>query len=559
MAQLSIHVNVLRLFDVMESIQDSKCTLFLVLELAKGGELFDRIAIDQGASEEVAKNYLGQLLEGLQHCHAQGVCHRDLKPENLLLADDDGCLLKIADFGLSATFRNVDEPLRGGATPLTRTLQSVVGSPFYVAPEVLASQGYDGSKADVWSVGVILYAMLAGNLPFGKDLAVCVRFAKFKQWIETQPLSAPPTWLFPAKASEDVKALLVSMLNPNPTFRISVQEALEHKWVGKKKAEIPPGPPIDKTHSPPSGLYQMLAADCSQSAASPSPTRKASRPMDMFSSPPISNESRNGSPRLESLICDPTDVLEKQLGAIDLRICRKRRKSYPPSGPSGSTGGIDEASGVSSSLPADYKADQSYLIPDQSAACMTPPRMIEEQVVGTPNGSLWSLESPSPHNGSFLMDMFRANANKGAEEPPAFVDHVRRSTRFVTSLPAAEVLGGIEDIINSGAIPLPPPFELQETHMCWDDFRLEVRWDSVLVYSVHVFLLMGEEDSSRCDYLVEFRRGQMEIFDFKRYYETVLERLSRYIKDDPRVLDYRATGVLPDSSTGFSFFPFSDE
>lgn len=158
---------------------------------------------------------------------------------------------------------------------------------------------------------------------------------------------------------------------------------------------------------------------------------------------------------------------------------------------------------------------------------------------------MWGLEPPSSsHNGSFMMEMFPPNT-KGAEEPPTFVDHIRRSTRFVTSLPPAEVLGGIEDIVNSGSIPLLPPFEHQETRMSWEDFRLEVRWDSCLVYSVHVFLIADTEPDERSDYLVEFRRGHMEIFDFKRYYESVLERLSRYVKDDPRVLDFNATGILP--------------
>ena len=97
------HQNVLRLEEVLELVQDSKSTIFLVLELASGGELFDRIRVDEGCNEAVARNYFLQLLSGVEYCHARGVCHRDLKPENLLLADNrDGAVLKIADFGLSA-------------------------------------------------------------------------------------------------------------------------------------------------------------------------------------------------------------------------------------------------------------------------------------------------------------------------------------------------------------------------------------------------------------------------------------------------------------------------
>ena len=223
MSKLNGHPNVLSLMEVLEYVQDSKTSIFLVLELASGGELFDRIAIDRGTDEDIARHYYRQLLQGIRYCHSKGVCHRDLKPENLLLSDDDEePTLKIADFGLSSAMGG-----RGAATtqPATqlRRLKSVVGSPHYVAPEVLNdnSDGYEGTycssakrenfnffsfsrfyyvtqitrislenelsnvhsimtklehlrsntgtKADVWSSAVILYALLAGNLLFGQN------------------------------------------------------------------------------------------------------------------------------------------------------------------------------------------------------------------------------------------------------------------------------------------------------------------------------------------------------------------------------------------------------
>ena len=105
MSKLKHHINVLKLDEVLELVQDTKSTIFLILELAAGGELFDRIQIDRGTEETTALAYFKQLLSGVEHCHKAGVCHRDLKPENLLLADiEDGAVLKIADFGLSALF-----------------------------------------------------------------------------------------------------------------------------------------------------------------------------------------------------------------------------------------------------------------------------------------------------------------------------------------------------------------------------------------------------------------------------------------------------------------------
>ncbi|CEG47120.1 camk camkl protein kinase [Plasmopara halstedii] len=195
------HENVLQLYDVLELVQPSKSTIFLVLELAYGGELFERIRGDSGVEEEVARTYFMQLLAGVRYCHQLGIVHRDLKPENLLLSDSD--VLKIADFGLSAHFiaavssgasadedNNDDSGLTNLMAPSgLRRLNSIVGSPHYVAPEVLqnARYGYDGRKADMWSSGVILYGLLVGTLPFGRDLATCPRYLKFSEWLRSLP------------------------------------------------------------------------------------------------------------------------------------------------------------------------------------------------------------------------------------------------------------------------------------------------------------------------------------------------------------------------------------
>ncbi|OWZ15208.1 CAMK/CAMKL protein kinase [Phytophthora megakarya] len=233
------HENVLQLYDVLELVQPSKSTIFLVLELASGGELFDRIRGDSGVEEDVARTYFTQLLAGVRYCHQLGIVHRDLKPENLLLSDSD--VLKIADFGLSAHFiaavssgASTDDHDNNGDSGITnllapsrfRRLNSIVGSPHYVAPEVLqnARYGYDGRKADMWSSGVILYGLLVGTLPFGRDLSTCPRYLKFGEWLRSLPVDPHTgklmfdTNLFVTGSPSSAKQQLPEMPPTHPSF-----------------------------------------------------------------------------------------------------------------------------------------------------------------------------------------------------------------------------------------------------------------------------------------------------------------------------------------------------
>lgn len=126
--------------------------LYMLMELALGGDLFDKIEPDVGVSAQTAQFYFQQLLSGLEFMHARGICHRDLKPENLLCTGAGD--LKISDFGLCAVYKHQGQ---------TRQLTGRVGSLPYVAPELGGATAYDAEPVDVWGAGVVLFTLLAGS------------------------------------------------------------------------------------------------------------------------------------------------------------------------------------------------------------------------------------------------------------------------------------------------------------------------------------------------------------------------------------------------------------
>ncbi|XP_073148755.1 CBL-interacting serine/threonine-protein kinase 6 [Henckelia pumila] len=200
------HPNIVELHEVMAS----KTKIYFVMEFVRGGELFAKISKGK-LREEAARNYFQQLISAVDFCHSRGVYHRDLKPENLLL--DEVGNLKVTDFGLSA----FSDHLRQDGL-----LHTTCGTPAYVAPEVIGKKGYDGAKADIWSCGVILFALLAGYLPFQDDNIV----AMYRK-IYRGDFKCPP-WFSP-----EARKLITKMLDPNPSTRITIAKIMDCSWFKK--------------------------------------------------------------------------------------------------------------------------------------------------------------------------------------------------------------------------------------------------------------------------------------------------------------------------------------
>ncbi|KAG0374690.1 hypothetical protein BGX24_010087, partial [Mortierella sp. AD032] len=195
------HPHVIRLYDVYETEKE----LFLVMEFVAGGELFEYLVNKGRLDEAEALRFFQQIIVGLAFCHKRKICHRDLKPENLLL--DDRMNVKIADFGMASLQKT------------GRLLETSCGSPHYASPEVVTGLKYDGSSSDIWSCGIILYALLTGHLPFDdeniRQLLSKVKAGKF---------------YMPTDISPGARDLISRMLTVNPKRRITMQGVMMHPW-----------------------------------------------------------------------------------------------------------------------------------------------------------------------------------------------------------------------------------------------------------------------------------------------------------------------------------------
>ncbi|XP_049925284.1 serine/threonine-protein kinase BRSK2-like isoform X3 [Epinephelus moara] len=209
------HPHVLKLHDVYENNK----YLYLVLEHVSGGELFDYLVKKGRLTPKEARKFFRQIISALDFCHSHSICHRDLKPENLLLDEKNN--IRIADFGMASL--QVGDSL----------LETSCGSPHYACPEVIRGEKYDGRRADVWSCGVILFALLVGALPFDHD-NLRQLLEKVKSGVFHMPHFIPP----------DCQALLKGMIEVNSDKRLTLEAIQKHPWYqGGRNEPCPEQPP----------------------------------------------------------------------------------------------------------------------------------------------------------------------------------------------------------------------------------------------------------------------------------------------------------------------------
>ena len=256
------------------------------MELASGGDLFDKIESDVGVGEDVAHLYFTQLVSAVAYMHSKGVGHRDIKPENILL-DAEGNL-KIADFGLATLFEYK------GVKKLCRTS---CGSPPYTAPEVVTcdpilatknASGYCGDLVDIWSCGVVLFVLLVGNTPWDEPLE---RSYEFSEYVRTK--GRPDDELWHNLPSETV-SLLRGMMRVNPSTRFSLAEIRRHPWFTRRNGYLRPDGRLQNSIALATQMFESMRIDFSQDPMASS-QRTRSEPMDIDTS-----QSPDLNPRIAS-------------------------------------------------------------------------------------------------------------------------------------------------------------------------------------------------------------------------------------------------------------------
>ncbi|XP_037416996.1 carbon catabolite-derepressing protein kinase-like [Triticum dicoccoides] len=212
------HPHIIRIYEVIETPKD----IFVVMEYCQNGELLEYIVDKRQLQEDEARRIFQQIISGVEYCHRNMVVHRDLKPENLLL--DSKYNVKLADFGLSNVMHD------------GHFLKTSCRTPNYAAPEVISGELYAGPEVDVWSCGVILYALLCGAVPFDDD-NIPKLFEKIKGGF----------YILPNHLSDLAMDLIARMLIVDPMKRITIREIRDHPWFQNRLPRYLAVPPPNTT------------------------------------------------------------------------------------------------------------------------------------------------------------------------------------------------------------------------------------------------------------------------------------------------------------------------
>lgn len=256
--EATVHKHIGDHYNIISFFQTGEDTIWrwIAMELAEGGDLFDKIEADEGIGEDIAHVYFSQLVGAVSYMHSKGVGHRDIKPENMLLTADGN--LKIADFGLATLFEYK------GVTKLSSTF---CGSPPYIAPEVITASsktqppktsGYRPDLVDIWSCGIVLFVLLAGNTPWDSPTETSY---EFHEYVATNARTTDELW---TKLPPATTSLLRGMLNVDPAARFSLQDVRRHPWYTRANTHLSPEGRLSDPINVATSMFESLRIDFSQ-------------------------------------------------------------------------------------------------------------------------------------------------------------------------------------------------------------------------------------------------------------------------------------------------------